>query len=37
VLEVAPTARAPDSEVVAERLKWLASAMGLRNAAVEEL
>jgi exopolyphosphatase/guanosine-5'-triphosphate,3'-diphosphate pyrophosphatase len=37
VLEVAPSARAPDSEVVAERLKWLAAAMGLRFAAVEEL
>ena len=36
VLEVAPAARAPDSEVVAERLKWLANAMGLRGGAVEE-
>ncbi len=36
VLEVAPAARAPDSEVVAERLKWLAGAMGLRGGAVEE-
>lgn len=36
VLEVAPAARAPDSEVVAERLKWLANAMGLKYAAVEE-
>jgi len=36
VLEIAPAARAPDSEVVAERLKWLANAMGLRGAAVEE-
>ena len=36
VLEVAPAARAPDSEVVAERLKWLAGAMGLRGPAVEE-
>jgi exopolyphosphatase/guanosine-5'-triphosphate,3'-diphosphate pyrophosphatase len=36
VLEVAPAARAPDSEVVAERLRWLASAMGLRGGAVEE-
>jgi len=35
VLEVAPAARAPDSEVVAERLKWLAGAMGLRSGAVE--
>ena len=37
VLEVAPSAHAPDSEVVAERLKWLASAMGLSSASVEEL
>ena len=37
VLEVAPSARAPDSEVVAERLKWLAAAMGLKSATVEEL
>jgi hypothetical protein len=36
VLEVAPAARAPDSEVVAERLKWLAVAMGLKGASVEE-
>jgi hypothetical protein len=36
VLEVAPAARAPDSEVVAERLKWLANAMGLRSGSVEE-
>jgi exopolyphosphatase/guanosine-5'-triphosphate,3'-diphosphate pyrophosphatase len=36
VLEIAPAARAPDSEVVAERLKWLANAMGLRGAGVEE-
>jgi exopolyphosphatase/guanosine-5'-triphosphate,3'-diphosphate pyrophosphatase len=36
VLEVAPAARAPDSEVVLERLKWLAGAMGLRGSAVEE-
>ncbi len=36
VLEVAPAARAPDSEVVAERLRWLASAMGLRGGVVEE-
>jgi len=36
VLEVAPAARAPDSEIVAERLKWLANAMGLKSAAVEE-
>ena len=36
VLEIAPSARAPDSEVVAERLKWLASAMGLRSGSVEE-
>ena len=36
VLEVAPAARAPDSEVVAERLKWLASAMGLKGSGVEE-
>jgi len=37
VLEVAPAARAPDSEVVAERLKWLAVAMSLKSASVEEL
>lgn len=37
VLAVAPSARAPDSEVVAERLKWLAAAMGLSGAAVEEV
>ena len=36
ILEVAHAARAPDSEVVAERLKWLASAMGLRAGTVEE-
>jgi exopolyphosphatase/guanosine-5'-triphosphate,3'-diphosphate pyrophosphatase len=36
VLEVAPASRAPDSEVVAERLKWLAHAMGLKGATVEE-
>ena len=36
VLEVAPAARAPDSEVVAERLRWLAIAMGLRSGVVEE-
>ncbi len=36
VLEVAPAARAPDSEVVAERLKWLAAAMGLRAGGFEE-
>ena len=36
VLEVAHAARAPDSEVVAERLRWLANAMGLKNIAVEE-
>jgi exopolyphosphatase/guanosine-5'-triphosphate,3'-diphosphate pyrophosphatase len=36
VLEIAPAARAPDSEVVAERLKWLAGAMGLRGGVVEE-
>jgi hypothetical protein len=27
-LEVASAARAPDSEVVADRLRWLASAVG---------
>ena len=37
VLEVAPTTRAPDSEVVAERIKWLAGAMGLRTGVVEEI
>ena len=36
VLEIAPAARAPDSEVVAERLRWLASAMGLKGGVVEE-
>ncbi len=36
VLEVAPAARAPDSEVVTERLKWLANAMGLRGGVVVE-
>lgn len=36
VLEIDPSARAPDSEVVAERLKWLANAMGLRGGSVEE-
>jgi exopolyphosphatase/guanosine-5'-triphosphate,3'-diphosphate pyrophosphatase len=35
-LEVAPSSRAPDSEVVAERLKWLAAAMGLKAGGVEE-
>ena len=30
-LEVAAAARAPDSEVVAERLRWLASAVGARR------
>ena len=30
-LEVSPAARAPDSEVVAERLKLLAAAMGIRR------
>ena len=36
VLETAPSARAPDSEVVAERLKWLASAMGLKSGGIVE-
>ncbi len=36
ILEIAAAARAPDSEVVAERLRWLANAMGLRGGGVEE-
>ncbi len=36
VLEIDASARAPDSEVVIERLRWLANAMGLRGASVEE-
>ena len=36
VLEVSSATRAPDSEVVAERIKWLAAAMGLRTGVVEE-
>src|SRR5580704_8694918 len=34
VLEVSSATRAPDSEVVAERIKWLAAAMGLRTGVV---
>jgi exopolyphosphatase/guanosine-5'-triphosphate,3'-diphosphate pyrophosphatase len=36
LLQIDAAARAPDSEVVAERLRWLAGAMGLRGAAVQE-
>ncbi len=36
IFEVDPTARAPDSEVVADRLKWLAVAMGLKRSEIVE-
>lgn len=36
VLEIAPAARAPDSEVVVERMRWLTNAMGLKGASICE-